>query len=527
MLTLAALPRTKTMDLLRKAYQWGRIAVAVRNLKCIPHNRRSHAEHALAAALGEARGLAMKIGQFMAGADDSMNPYHDLVVNVNPLPLQTIKPALTKLLKQPIEKVFRLVEESSAAASLGQVHRAELLDGTSVAIKIRYPGIVNAIKAELAITDYLPSGGPVKRWRINATDYKNVLRRQLLRETDYLLEMQTQERFKRNLKIPGLTIPDVFPQYCTDALLVQSWVTGSRLNDVCQWAKKDRLEIGRTLLMTLFQSLFLNGEIHGDPHPGNYLFRIDERGSPQTILLDYGCTLLVNKQSRLALLKLIDFYRADSDCPDCDPYQCFVAMGFDAEKLSHIQDELPKLCSILFRPFLADHPFKVDHWQISADLKTLLDERRWWFRAAGPAELFLLLRAFHGLAQQLEKLEVALPWWPLLKNVVGKQLLQRVRIMELPAVPASSTSNSFGFDNARKLRVRLEENGETKVSVDLPAEAVFDLESIIPGQILLMLLTNGDVNLTELGQRLRIQGLKPQTLFDFMAGTKQCRIWLE
>lgn len=517
------MPALKAISVLRKARQWWRIGWAVRTLKRVNADEREFAQRALANALGDARGLAMKIGQFMAGMDDDISPYHQLVVSVEPIPLSVMKPLLEKQLKQPVEAVFQSIDEAIAAASLGQVHHALRLDGTEVAIKMRYPGIVAAVKADLALSDRLPAGGPVKKWRINTDDYKNALRRQLLRETDYLLEMQTQLRFKGSINVPGLHIPTIYPELCTDAVLVQSWETGERFNVVCTWPKKDRLEIGRTLLMTLFQSLFVNGEIHGDPHPGNYLFR-HNNGTPQTVLLDFGCTVFINKQNRLALLKLIDFCRHGGE--NCDLSRCFVAMGFDAEKLSHLHADLPQLCDVLFQPFLVDRPFPLDQWQLGASLKKLLDERRWWFRTAGPADLFLLLRAFHGLSQQLEKLDIALPWWPLLQHVVGEQLLEQARNLELPAVDEFHPPNEIAYDRARKLCVRLQENNTIRISVDLPAEAAFDLESIIPSQVLLMLVSHSDINFIELSQRLRKEGLLAQTLCDFTTGEKHCQIWL-
>lgn len=526
MLQFVAVHRSAMMELLRKAYQWCRIALALNRLRRVNEEEREFAQAALALAMGEARGLAMKVGQFLAGFEDKASPYNDLVVSFNPLPLDSIKPELIKHLKRPLEQVFTEFEGACAAASLGQVHRAVLKDGTNVAVKIRYPGIVRAIKAELALSDRMPAGGPVRRWRIDTADYKNVLRRQLLRETDYLIEMQTQRRFKQNARVDGLRIPEIYSDLSSEAVLVQSWETGYRFSEVCHWPKKDRLEIGRTLLTTLFQGLFVNGEVHGDPHPGNYLFRYDADNRPQTIMLDFGCTILVKKESRLALLKLIDFYQAGQS-GDCDPLACFVAMGFDAEKLNHVEAEMSRVSAVLLKPFVAERPFHMGEWHVGAELQALLDERRWWFRSAGPAELFLLLRAFHGLVQQLERLDVALPWWPLLRHVVGDQLLLCARNLELPKRERVSKSVQKHKDRARKLCVTMTENDVIRVCAELPAEAVFDLESIIPGQVLLMLIASSEVDFAELGSRLNKEGLLPQVLFDFSNGTKHCRIWLD
>lgn len=506
------------LSIVHKGIHWCRIGLGLRRLKRANPAERAHAQQVLAALLAESRGLAMKMGQIMAGSDDN-NAFQPLVSSIEPLLLSEIQGCLEKQLTQAL----RSLDESEAAASLGQVHHAVLQNGDDVAVKIRYPGIVEAVRVELKLTDWLPDAGPVKRWRFNSADYKNTLHRQLLRETDYRIEMQTQQRFKQKLAVPGLHIPEIYPDLCTDAVLVQSWETGCRFREACTWSKKIRLEIGRTLLMTLWQSLFVHGEVHGDPHPGNYLFRIDSEGDAQTVLLDFGCTVLIDRQRRLALLKLLDACHAGREI---DASRCFVAMGFDAEKLTHLSPKMPGLCNILFRPFIVQRPFHTKEWRLSASLQASLGEQRWWFRAAGPADLMLLLRAFHGVSQQVEQLDIALPWWPLLRHVVGEALLEEARALELSA-PASSLATGLTRIGAHRLSVRITENGVATVSLDLPAEAATDLASIIPKPVMAEIQAALDIDLLGLTRRLQREGISPQELFSLDNGHKQCRVWLE
>lgn len=506
------------LSIVPKTLHWCRIGLGLRRLKRANPAERAHAQQALATLLADSRGLAMKMGQVMAGSDDN-NAFQPLVSSIEPLPLSAVQGCLENQLIQSL----RSIDESTAAASLGQVHHAVLQNGADVAVKIRYPGIVEAVRVELKLTGWLPDAGPVKRWRFNSADYKNTLHRQLLRETDYRIEMQTQQRFKERLKVPGLHIPAIYSDLCTDAVLVQSWESGCRFSEACTWSKKSRLEIGRTLLMTLWQSLFVHGEVHGDPHPGNYLFRIDQQGNAQTVLLDFGCTVLIDRQRRLALLKLLDSCHAGREI---DALRCFVAMGFDAEKLAYLNTKMPELCNILFRPFLVQRPFHTIEWRLSTSLQASLGEQRWWFRAAGPADLMLLLRAFHGVGQQLEQLDIALPWWPLLRHVVGDALLEEARALELPA-PANSRVTGMTYAGARRLSVRITENGVSTVSLDLPAEAATDLASIIPKPVMAEIQTALDIDLSGLTRRLQQEGISPQELFSLDNGHKQCRVWLE
>ncbi len=513
-------------DVSKKALQWCRIGIAARRVRNAKADHRAHAEQVLVKLMGEARGLTMKIGQLMAGSDD-LNLFQPLVSSINPLPLVEILPTLELYSSQLISKQFQQIEESTAAASLGQVHRARLINDEIVAIKIRYPGIVDSIKAELKLSSWMPKGGPVKRWKFDSTDYKNTLHRQLLRETDYRIEMQTQQRFKQKLQVPGLVIPDIHATLGNEALLVQSWEEGCRFSVACTWPKKNRLEVARTLLLTLFQSLFVHGEVHGDPHPGNYLYRQTNENKTETVLLDYGCTVVVSKPVRLTLLKLIDAFQSKTPV---DSLLCFIAMGFNAEKLSHIENKMTDLCNILFYPFIEPRPIHAKDWKITQPLQKLLEEQRWWFRAAGPADLLLLLRTFHGLKQQMEQLDVALPWWPMLKFAVGDEIIQQARDIEFTTSNKVVTSKMpVAMVNAKKLCIRVIENEQTKVSLDLPAEAILDLESMIPLPALQQIQENNDFDLISLTNNLLQKDVVPQMIYDSKNNEigKQYKIWLE
>lgn len=502
--------------------QWLHIALATHRLKKLLPAEREQAHQALALLLGNARGMTMKIGQFMAKGT-LQDPYHKLITSITPLPLSVMLRSVNHEFSQFFHEYFTDIKESEAAASLGQVHYAVLKNGSEVAIKIRYPTIVDTIKAELKLTDWLPSLGPFKRWQFNSDDYKQTLRQQLLRETDYRIEAQTQQRFKENLTVIGLVIPKIYPHFTKAGVLVQSWEKGCRLDEVVKWNKKQRLEIARTLLVTLFQSLFVHGEIHGDPHSGNYLFRHDNEGHSIVVLLDYGCTVLITKKRRLALLKLIDAFSKNTPI---NALQCFVAMGFDAKKLHPIEDKLSLLCEILFLPFRQTRAFELEKWQLAINLQHLLAEKRWWFRAAGPADLLLLLRAFHGLIQQLTTLQVALPWTALLRYSVTESLFIEARNLVLPKVNFNNHTPKL-IIKARKLCIRVYENEIENICLDLPAEAALELESLIPVAVLMALKKSAEIDLFKLTAHLHRNGIVPQLLFETNDAEKRCRVWLE
>lgn len=408
---------------IRRAGKLAKIAAAARQAARLDGVAKERARELLASLMADAKGLPMKVGQFMASQAGG-EAFTPLTQTIDPLPLAVLLPQITKTLGKPVAEVFASIAESGTAASLGQVHRAVTLGGEAVAIKVQYPDIASAVAAEMTLLGLLPGIGPVKRRGIDLTAYKAMLRANLMLELDYTSEADRQRRFADAVHVRGLRVPRVLPGLGGIDLLVQTWEDGQRLETATTWPDADRSDVARILLQTLLTSLFAAGTIHGDPHPGNYLVRRTADGRPEVVLLDYGCIVTLSETSRLALLTLILASRGESDVV---PGDAFAAMGFDMAKLAPINDQLPALCQILFEPFVTDRPFRLQDWQLGERIGQLLGDERWCFRAAGPPEMVLLIRAFQGLMTHLERLQVGLAWWPHLVEALGPALLVRAR----------------------------------------------------------------------------------------------------
>ncbi len=505
-----------------KLFRIGRAAKTVLRTQ----NETEHllAKRALVALFADARGISMKAGQLFAG-NDGATPFQELVSGIEPLPLKTMLSLLEQELGQPVKNIFRKIEPAIAAASLGQVHLAELRNGDKVAIKIRYPDIAEAVDAELRLIGLLPGVGPVKRWGFDVEAYKKSLRDNMQRELDYRSEAHRQQYFGQTVIVPGLQVPTIVKDLCSECVLVQSRAEGVSIDKVSDWPLQERLVIGQTLMLTLFKSLFVAGEVHGDPHPGNSFYSHDQNGQPQVTLLDFGCTLTITEQRRLALLKLIVACREKNTVK---PLECFAALGFDGKKLNVISGSLPALSQLLFKPFLVSYSFDLKQWRLGDSINDLLGDYRWWFRSAGPSDLFLLLRAFQGLTQQLQQLEVSLSWWALLQQAVGPKLLRQAIQYQLPSIDEELEMTALSFaQQAKHLCVRVTEDNEPYVSVKMPAEAVFELEQLIPQDVLERINASGIIDFQQLGVALRVNGITPQDLFVFEDQRKIYKVWLE
>jgi len=209
-----------------------------------------------------------------------------------------------------------------------------------------------------------------------------------------------------------------------------------------------------------------------------------------------------------------------------EPLHSFAALGFDPEKLSYLSVLITPLCAILIRPFLVDQAFDLTQWQLQEDFEQLLGEQRWWFRSAGPADLFLLMRAFQGLTQQLTTLDVRLPWWPMVQQAVGTELLNEARQLVLPPLP-KMLNEPMVKALASYLKVRVTEAGCEKIALQMPAQAALNLADIVPDDIQQHIQTSELTDMETLSQQVRRSGIAPQELFSYHIGDKHYRVWLE
>lgn len=506
--------------LIQRTYRLIRTAWAIKALRQADNDDvKQQARHALSDILAGSRGLPMKVGQVLAGMGDE-SEYAVLTQSVEPWSLDKMLPVLEKAWGKPALIILESMEESQAAASLGQVHRAKLNARETLAIKIQYPDIAKAMQAEMTLAGLMPAAGPVKTWGFDMQAYKQTLNQNIHEELDYLHEMKQQMLFSGSVHVQGLHVPSTYPLLCRKNILVQSWAEGVRLSEVAKWALPPRLFVARTLMQTMFQSLFQAGLVHGDPHPGNMLFS-DDIKEPQTTLLDFGCMIHVDEMPRLALLNMILVARGDRHI---NLLSLFASMGFDEHKLQYIEAKLPTLIQLLCRPFIEERAFDVEQWDLSASVELLLGDDKWWFRSAAPANLFLIIRIFQGLVSQLALLDVKLPWFPLLQQALKKSTWEQAKHwtpegIDLPKPPEIQGS-------ATQLFICIKPHGKNDINITLTAISALDLENLMPKNIASEMRDAG-INLHDIREQLLKDGLEPQTLLDLDMPSYHCHIALQ
>ena len=475
--------------------------------------------------MGKMRGLPQKLGQMLsfshAGEEDpnEESDYASLQESAEPLPLSVVRPVMENAWGRPIERVLREIEPHARAASLGQVHRAVTLDGRDVAVKVQYPGIYDAVLADLKLLGWLsvPVGGLRRRFDLSA--YRQVILEDLQEELDYRIEATSQRQFVEWAdENPFLVVPRVVDDLSSERVLVSEWVEGDHWQTVCgEWGEADKKSMAKGLLKMFLESLFVRRAVHADLHPGNLRFRCNGN-RVQLVLYDFGCVYRPSDAERLTLLRLI---RATARRTEA-PLPLLLNLGFSREYLEPLADKLPALCKVLFEPFCVDYPYDPNDWRLAERVSDVLGDDRWNFRAAGPPALVFLLRAFHGVIYYLQSLSAPVMWGRMLGPVLEAYADEMDRL-DLPSVEVEHRDFS---SLAQYLKIRVQNEGRTKVLLTSRADGIDDLENLIDDDLRGKIVREG-IDLPAIVRDVRQRGYVPGPVFQLVDGQKQVDVWLE
>jgi ubiquinone biosynthesis protein len=227
---------------------------------------------------------------------------------VTPLPFEQIRAVLESELKRPTAEVFSSIEEEPlGSASMAQVHRARLVTGQDVVVKVQRPGIQNSVRDDLAILRRLAVLAETHQpqWRLRRpVALVDELARSLERELDFTCEAGNLERFAWQFREePTIYLPALFRDFTTPRVLVMEYVNGikaSRIEEI-KAAGLDPRELGRRIADLMMKQIFTHGFFHADPHPGNIQIMADQRVS----FLDFGMMGYLDAGTRGAFVDFV------------------------------------------------------------------------------------------------------------------------------------------------------------------------------------------------------------------------------
>ena len=288
-------------------------------LQLISRNRRSRVEKLSRAervrmAFEELGPTYIKLGQVLSTRPDLVpvdftNELSKLQDNVPSFAFSAAKRIIETEFGSPLEELFDFFDEAPfASASIGQVHKAGLKDGETVAVKVQRPSIKKIIEVDLEIMLHLAM--LVERNIIEIALYRPVkiieeFARTLEKEIDYTIEATSMERFARHfLNDPAIYIPKVFRDMTTEHVLTMELVDGIKVSEIDRLdeAGLDRKTITVRGANFYLKQVFDFGFFHADPHPGNIFILPDN----VICLLDFGMTGSVDRQTRENFVDFID-----------------------------------------------------------------------------------------------------------------------------------------------------------------------------------------------------------------------------
>jgi predicted unusual protein kinase regulating ubiquinone biosynthesis (AarF/ABC1/UbiB family) len=310
----------------------------------------------IVAALGTMKGAAMKLGQVMSFLDVGLVPeqhreefQRELAKLRDAAPTVSFKQMRKVVeddLEEPIDEVFESFHEQPiAAASIGQVYRATLHDGRDVAVKVQYPGVAGAVRADMQNLDMIMR---LLKRMTPGLDVKAItkeVRERIIEELDYELEAQNQRSLARIYDgHPFIVVPDVVSSLSRERVLVSEFVDGVGFEQLKHHQQAERDRIGEIVFRFFLGCLYRHHQFSGDPHPGNFLLLKDGR----VAFLDFGL-----------------FKRLDEDPVELELAAQRAVVEGDAQTLHRLLAE---------RKFLP-HPERVDPDHLLAFIESAI----WWY----------------------------------------------------------------------------------------------------------------------------------------------------
>ena len=254
----------------------------------------------IADSLGNMKGALMKLGQMASYLDNGLpEPLRlalaELQNNAPPMSPALARQVIEEEFGSSVDQLFvEWDDQPIASASIGQVHRAIIVDPETneqraVAVKVQYPGVADAIAADLKNADLL---GAILAFGFKAFEPDEMvaeIKERLVEELDYTREAKNQQEFADfYTDHPFVHVPRVHPHLSSSRVITSDLVTGQSWAELMEQPQEVRDRAAEGIFRFVFRSLYRFRAFNGDPHPGNYIFHLDDTDNVRITFLDYG-----------------------------------------------------------------------------------------------------------------------------------------------------------------------------------------------------------------------------------------------
>lgn len=376
----------------------------------------------LRAALGGLKGPLMKIAQILSTIPDAVPPEYaqelaQLQADAPSMGWLFVKRRMATELGADWQKKFKSFEQTaSAAASLGQVHKAVLPDGKTVACKLQYPDMNAAVEADLKQLSLVMTVFEHYDRAVSTKAVQEEIAARLREELDYVREAKHIRLYQHMLKnIPNVQVPDVVDALSTQRLLTMQWLDGERIMNLPDKTPKERRNaIAMSMFQAWYAPFYNYGVIHGDPHPGNYTVRADNTIN----LLDFGCIRIFKPAMVQGVIKLYHALVANDDEMAVEAYR---EWGF-TNPSKQLIETLNIWARFIYAPLLEDRARLIEETNTGLYGRQTASKVHEELRKIGgvtvPREFVFMDRAAVGLGSVFLRLRAEINWYRLFHGMI-------------------------------------------------------------------------------------------------------------
>lgn len=392
----------------------------------VPQGSKERHAQDLMFMLGTLKGPLVKAAQFLSAIpgflpDEYVQELQKLQAQAPSMGRSFVQRRLRGELGNDWQSKFKTFDmDAISAASLGQVHKAEMPDGTKVACKLQYPAMEKSLDSDLrqlkaGLNLYETFGSAVRQGEVFQE-----LSERLREELDYKKEANNLAIYSRIRDDAGmnLEIPRTIESVSTNKLLVMDWKEGMSFEKflASNPSQEVRNHAARSLFLAWYIPFYRYGCVHGDPHPGNFLF--DEKGN--LTLLDLGSIRIFRPRFVKGVVTLRQMLKEGRLS---ETAEAFKDWGFD-RLTPEVTDALNRWMSFFLKPFITDGVYDLENSSSFKHAQNLMTEVHSALKKAGgvtlPREFVLLDRSAIGLGSAFLRLKAKLDWSKLFDEAVGK-----------------------------------------------------------------------------------------------------------
>jgi predicted unusual protein kinase regulating ubiquinone biosynthesis (AarF/ABC1/UbiB family) len=384
----------------------------------------NHKEQAkrLRKALGGLKGPLMKVAQILSSIPDAVPKEYafelaQLQQDAPSMGWPFVRRRMTAELGPDWERKFKSFDhEASAAASLGQVHKATALDGRLLACKLQYPDMESAVEADLRQLKIVLAVFEHYDRAVSTKEVQAEIAERLHEELDYIREA-------KHMRLYGLMhegtksvyVPEPLEELSTDRLLTMTWLEGKRLVEIADHSPlRDRNQVAINMFHAWYTPFYDYGIIHGDAHMGNYTVRKNNGIN----LLDFGCIRVFKPELVKGVLMIYEALREGREDEAVEAYKIW---GF-AKPSKRLVEILNIWAKFVYAPLLEDKTRPIDETNTGLYGRETANRVHAELRKIGgvtvPREFVFMDRAAIGLGAVFLRLNAKINWYRLFHDLI-------------------------------------------------------------------------------------------------------------